>query len=92
MTEVAPSGTPVPNAPKAKAAPKQRTPQFNPRTTYRPEEIASKLGISGKVLRGHLRAKYARKATEKGTTWVVPGKIANECAKHFAARRATSAK
>ena len=39
--------------------------------TYRPEDLAATLGISGKVVRAHLRKTYTRPASAKGSTWVL---------------------
>ena len=68
------------SAPKVAHVSKPKTARFDPRKSYRPEEIASTLNVSGKVLRSWLRARYPRKPTEKNTSWSVPGKVANEYA------------
>jgi hypothetical protein len=57
--------------------------------TYRPEELAVKFGVSGKVIRAELRKRYPRKADVKGTTWIVPANVAAELGKVFAKRKAT---
>lgn len=59
--------------------------------TYRPEELATKFGVSGKVVRAELRKRYPRKAEVKGTTWIVPASVATELTKVFAKRRASKA-
>lgn len=67
---------------KPKSDRKVKAPTFDPRKSYRPEEIASRLGISGKNVRGWLRANYPRPKDVKGSGWTVSGKIANEYARH----------
>jgi hypothetical protein len=57
--------------------------------TYRPEELAAKFGVSGKVVRAELRKRYPRTAEAKGTTWIVPAKVAGDLAKVFAKRKAS---
>lgn len=54
--------------------------------TYRPEQLATALGISGKVVRAHLRRTYKRPETAKGSTWVLSQKQATETLKHFRAK------
>jgi hypothetical protein len=56
--------------------------------TYRPETIAAKLGVSGKLVRSFLRATYTRPIEAKGTTWVLTGEQAQATIDHFVARRA----
>jgi hypothetical protein len=55
--------------------------------TYRPEQLATHLGVSGKLLRGYLRATFPRAAEAKGTTWVVTAEQAAKCIEHFESRR-----
>lgn len=78
--EDAPASEPV--KPKNANARKVKAAAFDPRKSYRPEEIASKLGISGKIVRGWLRTNYPRPKDAKGSAWTVSGKIANEYARH----------
>lgn len=54
--------------------------------TFRPEELADKLGISGKIVRAHLRKTYKRPANAKGSTWVLSAKQANDTLAHFRAK------
>jgi hypothetical protein len=54
--------------------------------TYRPEDIAATLGISGKVVRAHLRKTYTRPASAKGSTWVMSQKMATETLAYFRKR------
>lgn len=58
--------------------------------TYRPEDLASSLGISGKVLRAYLRRTFPRPASAKGSTWVVTAAQANACRKFFKGQRGVS--
>lgn len=58
--------------------------------TYRPETIATMLGVSGKLVRGYLRATFTRPIEAKGTTWVLTSDQAQETVAHFIARRAAS--
>lgn len=53
--------------------------------TYRPEQIAETLGISGKVVRSFLRREFKRPAQAKGSTWVLSQAQANATLKHFRA-------
>jgi hypothetical protein len=46
--------------------------------TYRPEQVASALGISGKIVRAYLRKTFPRPANAKGTTWVLDAKQAGD--------------
>jgi hypothetical protein len=55
--------------------------------TYRPEEIANALGVSGKLVRGYLRATFTRPVEAKGTTWVLTAAQAKQTVEHFKARR-----
>ena len=55
--------------------------------TYRPEQLATSLGISGKIVRSYLRKTYARPAEAKGTTWVLTAKQASDTLAHFKALR-----
>lgn len=57
---------------------------------YRPEELAAEIGISGKVLRGHLRSRYPRPIEAKGSTWLLSAEVADEVREHFANRRAAT--
>jgi hypothetical protein len=53
----------------------------------RPETVASALGISGKIVRGYLRATFTRPIEAKGTTWVLTPEQTNAVIDHFIARR-----
>lgn len=54
--------------------------------TYRPEDLAATLGISGKVVRAHLRKTYTRPASAKGSTWVLSAKQASDTLAYFKKR------
>jgi hypothetical protein len=54
--------------------------------TYRPEDLAATLGISGKVVRAYLRRTYTRPATAKGSTWVLSQKQATDTLTYFKKR------
>lgn len=60
----------------------------NDTKTYTPKELAAKIGVDPKVLRGHLRATYTRPVEVKNTTWIIPANVATECETFFAKRRA----
>lgn len=53
----------------------------------RPEQIATDLGISGKIVRAFLRQTYTRPIEAKGTTWVLNGEQANATFDHFESRK-----
>lgn len=55
--------------------------------TYRPEEIANALGLSGKLVRGYLRSTFTRPVEAKGTTWVLDAEQAQATVDHFIAKR-----
>lgn len=78
--EDAPTVEPI--KPKRASDRKPKQTAFDPRKSYRPEEIASKLNVSGKLVRGWLRSNYPRPKDAKGSAWTVSGKIANEYARH----------
>lgn len=54
--------------------------------TFRPETIADQLGLSGKIVRAHLRRTYPRPIESKGSTWVLSETVANEVLDHFRAK------
>lgn len=62
--------------------------QIDPKATYRPETIATGLGVSGKLVRGWLRANFTRPIEAKGTTWVLTAEQAKATVEHFEKRRA----
>jgi hypothetical protein len=55
--------------------------------TYRPEQLATALGISGKVVRAYLRKTFTRPANAKGSTWVLTDVQAKQTLKHFKSLR-----
>ena len=54
--------------------------------TFRPEELAATLGISGKIVRAYLRKTYTRPASAKGSTWVLSAKQASDTLAYFKKR------
>ena len=54
--------------------------------TYRPEDLAATLGISGKVVRAYLRKTYPRPKTAHGSTWVLSAKQASDTLAYFKKR------
>ena len=54
--------------------------------TFRPEDLAATLGISGKVVRAYLRKTYTRPASAKGSTWVLSAKQASDTLAYFKKR------
>lgn len=57
--------------------------------TYAPKVLAAEIGVDPKVLRGFLRATFARPIEAKNTTWIIDESAANVAREHFAKRRAT---
>lgn len=51
--------------------------------TYKPEELATSLGVSGKQVRAWLRATFPRPLEEKNTSWVLSPDMAAAVVKHF---------
>jgi hypothetical protein len=71
-------------------APKVEAPEIvaiRSRTTARPEEVATALGVSGKLVRGYLRMTFPRSPESKGTTWVLTNDQVGATVDHFLARR-----
>src|SRR5262252_11119506 len=54
--------------------------------TFRPEDLAATLGISGKVVRAYLRKTYKRPPSAKGSTWVLSAKQASDTLAYFKKR------
>jgi hypothetical protein len=46
-------------------------PDIDPETTYRPEELAARLGLDGRRVREFLRARFPRAESEHGDAWVL---------------------
>lgn len=55
--------------------------------TYRPEQLATHLGVSGKLVRGFCRVTFPRSPEAKGTTWVLTAEQAAHVIQHFESRR-----
>ena len=62
-------------------------PNIDTNGSYRPETVATMLGVSGKLVRSYLRATFPRPIEAKGTTWVLNGDQAAATVDHFWARR-----
>lgn len=58
----------------------------NEEMKFRPEDLATQLGVSGKVVRAHLRKTYPRPIEAKNSTWVLSETVANEVLDHFRAK------
>jgi hypothetical protein len=51
--------------------------------TYRPEQIADALGVSGKIVRAYLRRTFPRPIEAKGSTWVLNADQATQTLEFF---------
>lgn len=51
--------------------------------TYRPEDLAKELNVSGKQIRGFLRSEFGRSAEAKGTSWVLTAEQAEKVMARF---------
>jgi hypothetical protein len=58
--------------------------------TYRPNELASELGVDGKLVRGFLRTKFTRPVELKNSTWILDENVANVVREHFNSRKTTA--
>jgi hypothetical protein len=78
---------------RAKTAPKTPAKAKAPAKakTFRPSELAAEIGVDPKVLRAHLRRNYARPATAKNTTWIIPASVATEVRAAFKKNEAKKA-
>jgi transposase len=54
--------------------------------TYRPEQIADALGVSGKIVRAYLRRTFPRPIESKGSTWVLNAEQAQQTLEFFKAK------
>jgi 5-methylcytosine-specific restriction enzyme B len=59
-------------------------PEIDPETTYRPEDLAARLGLDGKRVREFLRARYPRADSELGDAWALTPDQAEALVTHFA--------
>jgi 5-methylcytosine-specific restriction protein B len=57
--------------------------ELDPEAVFRPEELAAKLGIDGRRVRGFLRETYPRKAEEHGRDWWLTSEQAEAVVDHF---------
>src|SRR5499427_8223040 len=83
------SGTPFDSAPRqrtAEAHPESEVIAMATAKTFRPEDLAATLGISGKIVRAYLRKTYTRPASAKGSTWVLSAKQASDTLAYFKKR------
>jgi len=53
---------------------------------WRPEELATELGLSGKVVRSYLRRTFPRPIEAKGSTWVLNAEQRDQTIEYFAAK------
>jgi len=53
---------------------------------WRPEELATELGLSGKVVRSYLRRTFPRPVEAKGSTWVLNAEQRDQTIEYFAAK------
>jgi hypothetical protein len=51
--------------------------------TYRPEQLAEVLKVSGKQIRAFLRSEYPRPANQKNTSWELSEAQAKRVMAHF---------
>jgi hypothetical protein len=58
--------------------------------TYRPEQLAEQLGVSGKIVRAYLRKTYPRPEEAKGTSWVLTREQAAATVKYFKSLRSST--
>lgn len=55
----------------------------------RPEDLASQIGVSGKVVRGFLRREFKRPASAKGSTWILTPAQVKATRAHFKSLQAS---
>lgn len=51
--------------------------------TYRPEDLAKELGVSGKQIRAYLRSEFSRGPEAKGTSWTLTEDMAAKVVARF---------
>jgi hypothetical protein len=56
------------------------------KSSYRPEEVANELGVSGKLVRAFLRRTFPRPVEAKNSAWVLSNDQRNAVIEHFAAK------
>jgi 5-methylcytosine-specific restriction enzyme B len=59
-------------------------PEIDPETTYRPDELAARLGLDGRRVREFLRTRYPRADSEHGDAWTLTPDQAETLLTHFA--------
>lgn len=57
--------------------------EIDPESTYRPEQLASSLGVDGKEVRAYLRDVFERDPSEKGSDWMLTGEQAEAVIEQF---------
>jgi hypothetical protein len=63
--------------------PSQGHVDLDPDATYRPEDVASMIGVDGRRVRDYLRETYPREDQEKGTDWSLTGEEVQDIVDHF---------
>ena len=63
--------------------PSQGQAYIDPDATYRPEDLASMMGVDGRRVRDYLREAYPREDQDKGTEWSLTGEEARDVVDHF---------
>ena len=51
--------------------------------TFRPEDLAKELGVSGKQIRAFLRSEFSRGPEAKGTSWTLTAEMADKVRARF---------
>ena len=59
-------------------------PDIDPEATYRPDEIAARLGLDGRRVREFLRTRFPRADSKRGDAWVLTPDQADAVLTHFA--------
>ena len=59
-------------------------PDIDPETTYRPEDLAARLGLDGRQVREFLRERFPRAESEHGDAWVLTPEQAEAVLTQFA--------
>jgi hypothetical protein len=59
-------------------------PEIDPEGTYRPEDLAARLGIDGRRVRAFLRERHPRAESEHGQDWSLTPEQAEDVVAHFA--------
>jgi hypothetical protein len=62
----------------------EKTVEIDPESVYRPEELAARLGLDGRRVRGFLRSTYPREESEHGSAWYLSPEQAQRVLDEFA--------